>query len=79
MKKASFEYIDECFRNIKFNKDVNHSLVSISNTLKREYDISVNIEIVKNTSNIFFGMNIYPSIDDLKRIANEMISDKIRF
>lgn len=78
MKKASFEYIDECFRNIKFNKDVNHSLVSISNTLKREYGISVNIEIVKNTSNMFFGMNIYPSINDLKRIANEMISDKIR-
>lgn len=78
MKKASFEYIDECFRKVKFNRDVEHSLATISNTLKREFDINVKIEIVKNTANVFFGMNIYPSIEDLKEIANEMMSDKIR-
>lgn len=78
MKKASFGYIDECFRKVKFNKDVTQSLVSISNTIKREFGIDVSIEIIKNTSNVFFGMNIYPSFDDLRSIVADMMEDKIR-
>ena len=78
MKKASFQYIDDCFRNIKYGKDMTQSFVSIVNTLKREFNIKVSIDIVKNTSNVFFGMNIYPSINDLRRIADLMISDKTR-
>lgn len=72
MNKANSEYIEKCFAKIKYNKDVNSSLLAISNTLKREYGKNFTIEIIKNNTNEFFGMNVYPSPADLYRIANRM-------
>ena len=75
MRGESCKYIESCFRNIKYGKDVNRSLVAISNTIKRELDKDVTIEIIKNKSGVFFGMNIYPAPDELVRIA-EGLKDK---
>lgn len=72
MNKANSEYIEQCFAKIKYNKDVNSSLLAISNTLKREYKKKFTIEIIKNDTGEFFGMNIYPSPADLYKIANKM-------
>lgn len=69
MNGANCKYIEKCFANIKYNRDVNSSLLAISNTIKREYNIDVTIDIIKNKSNVFFGMNIYPSTSDLCEIA----------
>jgi len=75
MHIESCQYIKECFKNIKYNRDRNRALITISNTIKRELDKEVTIEIIHNRSNVFFGMNIYPAPDELVRIANRLYKD----
>lgn len=75
MHNESCKYIEECFRNIKYGKDKNRALVTISNTIKRELGKEVTIEIIHNTSGEFFGMNIYPAPDELVRIAQRLYKD----
>ena len=72
MNKANSSYIEQCFTKIKYKKDVNSSLLAISNTLRREYGKTFTIEIIKNKTNVFFGMNIYPSPSKLMDIAQRM-------
>lgn len=74
MNEANCKYIESCFRNIKYNKDVAHSLLAISNTIRRDHNIDLTIEVIKNKSNVFFGMNIYPSPDELIRISHALIN-----
>ena len=75
MRIESCKYIESCFRNIKYGKDVNRSLIAISNTIKRELNKDVTIEIIHNTSNVFFGMNIYPAPDEIVKIADKINRD----
>ena len=76
MNKANSSYIEQCFAKIKYKRDVNSSLLAISNTLRREYGKTFTIEIIKNKTNIFFGMNIYPSPAKLMDIAQRMSLNK---
>ena len=77
MHIESCKYIEECFRNIKYNRDKNRSLMTISNTIKRELEKEVSIEIIHNTSNIFFGMNIYPHPSELSSIAGRLLTKDV--
>lgn len=72
-KKESLLFIEECFRNIQLEKNVDKNIRLIESTVKREYDIPIKINIIPNKQQ-FFGMCVYASEDEIMEIATLILN-----
>ncbi len=77
-KSQDFLLIEKCFTEIKNKENVNSNLAKITTVIKRSFDLVVNISIIENDTNQFFGMNIYPSVNTIDRMINEILNKKSR-
>lgn len=75
-KSDDMLFIEKCFGYIKAKDDVKGNIEKIERTLKREFDLTFNISIVNNTTNSFFGMNIYPSVSTMDILVESIVSKK---
>lgn len=76
IKKApDLVYIEESFASIKSNQngDTRQEINAIARTLKRRYNLDVNIRIIDNAHSEFFGMSIYPDKSAIDHIVDEMV------
>ena len=51
-KKESLLFVEECFRNIQLEKDIDKNIRLIESTIKREYSIPINSLYRKYQSSI---------------------------
>lgn len=75
-KNLDMVALETCFKDIKSKRDVNGSLAQITRILKRQFDINFKINIVDNRKNKFFGMSIYPDINDMQRLIYEIVNNQ---
>lgn len=75
MKNENILFVEECIRNIQLEKNINKNITLIQNAIRREYGIDLDIRIVDNNSNQFFGMCIYPSINEIEKLTELMIQN----
>ena len=73
-KNEDLMFIEECFKNIKLKKNMERNLKAISRTVHRIYDINMEITIVNNTNNKFFGMVIYPNKTAMDSLLEVILS-----
>lgn len=76
-KKESLLFVEECFRNIQQEKEVNKNLKLIENAIKREFGINLKISIINNKKN-FFGMCVYPSEDEINILTKMLLETNVR-
>lgn len=72
-KKESLLFVEECFRNIQLEKDIDKNIRLIESTIKREYSIPIKISIIDNKQQ-FFGMCVYASEDEIMQIASLILN-----
>jgi predicted transcriptional regulator len=75
-KSPDLLFIEKCFSAIKEKKDVIESTDAIKRTLKRMFDLNIDITLVNNTTNNFFGMVIYPSISSMDKVLDAIVKEK---
>lgn len=75
-KRENLVFIEKCFGHIKAKDDVNGNITRIERALSREFDLKFNLSIVKNTTNQFFGMNIFPSVSTMDIMVESIIDKK---
>lgn len=68
-KNENILFVEECMRNLQLEKDVNKNIKLIQNAIKRQYGIDLDIRIVNNKSNQFFGMCVYPHINEIEAMT----------
>lgn len=68
--------IEENFSMLKQKRSVDQSLRSISRCISRLYDIHLDISVVDNKTNKFFGMVIYPNENTVDKLLSAMLEDK---
>ena len=76
-KKESLLFVEECFRNIQQEKDINKNIKLIENAIKREYGVNLNITIIDNKKQ-FFGMCVYPSADEINKLTKMLLDTNVR-
>ena len=69
MKNENILFVEECIRNIQLEKNVDKNIKLIQNALKREYKIDLDIKIIDNKGNQFFGMCVYPHISEIETLT----------
>ena len=74
MKKENVLFIEECFRNIQQEKEVDKNIRLIQSAVKREFNISLEMSILDNNKQ-FFGMCIYPSMNEIELLTMAMMSN----
>ena len=75
MKKAEgVIFIEQCFRNIQHDKDVDKNIRLIENSIKREFDIKTSITIIENDKQ-FFGMCVYPAISEMEMLTTALLNN----
>ncbi len=75
-KKQDFIAVEEAFFNIKRKSNVDASIRSIQRVIEREFAQTVDIHIVENTSNEFFGMTVYPASNMIDTFVYSIINRK---
>lgn len=75
-KTDDFILIEQCFGEIKAKNNIDANIKRIERTLKRIFDLSFNISIVDNTTNAFFGMNIFPSVSTMDVLIESIVDKK---
>lgn len=73
-KRESLLFIEQCIRNIQYERDIAKNIKLIENAVKREFGISLDISIVDNNKNRFFGMCIYPSSGEIEMLTKALMS-----
>ena len=75
-KSDNLILIEKCIGSIKAKDDIKSNLLKIERTLSREFDLNFNLSIVNNTTNTFFGMNIFPSVSTMDVMIESIIEKK---
>lgn len=75
-KKESIMMVEECFRNIQQEKDINKNLRLIESAIKREFNINIKISIVDNKQK-FFGMCVYPSHEEINMLTKLLLETNV--
>ena len=75
-KLQSAIQFDECFDNILKGKNIEQQLIKLERLLKDEFNIDAKIKIPKRSPKELYGMRIYPSREELRRMALEVIETK---
>ena len=74
-KNENMLFVEECIKNIQLEKDVKKNIKFIQNAVKRQYDIELDIRIVNNKSNQFFGMCVYPHLNEIEAITELLLQN----
>lgn len=74
-KSANLIFVEQCFRNIQLEKEIDKNLKLISSAIKREFGIPLEIRIVENEQNTFFGMCIYPNEAEINQIVSLIMTN----
>lgn len=77
--KNDLQELEDCFAAIKQNINVNQNLKLVNRILIRMFGEQFSVDITKNTSNEFFGMCIYPTINTCEKLITCVLEDKSRF
>lgn len=77
--KNDLQELEDCFAAIKQNTNVNQNLKLVNRILIRMFGEQFTVDITKNTSNQFFGMCIYPTINTCEKIVACVLQDKSKF
>lgn len=75
MKNENILFVEECIRNIQLEKNVDKNIKFIQNAIRREYKIDLEITIVDNKSNQFFGMCIYPHVNEIETLTELLMKN----
>lgn len=78
VKSEDLIFIERYFMTIKEEVAVSENLGKIENVLNRLFDLNTHISIVQNTTNEFFGMNIFPEADTLDKIVENIITNQCK-
>ena len=68
--------IEKCFYAIKDRVDVDDNLFKIERALNRIYDTNFTITISQNDTGIFYGVNIFPSVDTMDSLVQDIVKNK---
>ena len=74
MKKENILFVEECFRNIQQEKEVDKNIRLIQSAIKREFNISLEIHVLDNKKQ-FFGMCVYPSMNEIELLTMAMMAN----
>ena len=74
VKEDDLVYIEKCFTAIKNKVGINDNLNKISLALKRLFEIDCTLNIVDNTTNEFFGMNVFPSVSTMDLMIESIVT-----
>ena len=74
MKKENILFVEECFRNIQQEKEVDKNLRLIESAIKREFGIQLSVSVLDNKKQ-FFGMCIYPSMNEIELLTKAMMAN----
>lgn len=69
-------FIERCFGAIKDRIDETENLGKIERALTRIFDIEFKLSISENTTGIFYGVNVFPSITTMDRIVENIVVNK---
>jgi hypothetical protein len=72
-KSQELLYLEEAFKDIKTNNGVDQAIRTVTRVIKRVFDLNMDVNIIDNKSHRFFGMSIYPQVNVVEQIVNEMI------
>lgn len=75
-KSSDMLYLEECFKNIKSKTNIDSSLESIKRIIGRNFDVNLTISIIDNDTDKFFGMSIYPNINQIQLMIDQIINKK---
>lgn len=75
-KSEDFKLIETLFKDIKSKKNVDTSLENIIRILKRNFNLNFEISIIKNKTNEFFGMSIFPHQSSIDLLIESIVSNK---
>ena len=75
-KNDNLLLIEDCFRNIQQEKDVSKNIRLIESSIKREFDISIQMNIIENKKQ-FFGMCVYPCPEEINKLTNLLLQTNV--
>ena len=75
-KAKDLLFIEKNMERIQQNSGVDVALDSITRTVRRRYDINLDIHIITNKRGSFFGMTIYPSMSTMDKMVEAMLNNK---
>ena len=74
MKKENMIFVEECFRNVQQEKEVDKNIKLIESAIKREFGIQIKLSILDNKKQ-FFGMCVYPSMNEIELLTQAMMDN----
>lgn len=75
VKSEDFLYIEKCIATVKSGIDVKLNLDKVANTLNRLFELELEIDLVENDIGSFFGVNMYPGENLLRRITANVVGN----
>lgn len=75
-KSNDWKYIEECIGYIKQNDEKEENILRIERALNRIFDIEFKVIISDNTTNEFYGVNVFPTYDNVNKLSRSIINDK---
>jgi hypothetical protein len=75
-KSQDFILMEKYFKDIKEKNNVEENLNNISRIISRNFDLELNLSIIDNDTNLFFGMNIYPEESVIDNLLKNILEEK---
>lgn len=75
---VDLQLLEKHMASLKVNNQDKEAINGIKRILSRRYDVNFLITVVKNKSNTFFGMSIYPTESVMDALLDQMINNKSR-
>lgn len=75
-KSQDMLLLESYFADLKNHNNTSAALAGIKRVISRNFDITLNVDIVKNDTNKFFGMSIMPEADLMKQMIDSIIAQE---
>lgn len=75
-KHGNLQLLEEYMVALKADSSDTKALQGIERVIKRHFDITFDVHVVKNTTNEFFGMSIYPSKSSIEMFVEHIFNKK---
>ena len=75
-KNETLLLIEECFRNIQQEKEITKNIRLIESSIKREFDVRVQLNIIENKKR-FFGMCVYPCPEEISKLTDMLLQSNV--
>lgn len=76
VKSEDWKYIEECISYLKNKEDEDENILRVERALHRIFDLEFKVIITQNTTNTFYGVNVFPSITHIDKLAYTIINNK---